>query len=114
MWGEVPSEEDETGVLEVQEIIDVALAELSERHRRVIDLFIFEDATGQDTVDTVNAEFPDEDPPMTVDNVAQIVKRYRERVRELLAEADLPQGGHDENGRPDDGYPDDQDPDNPQ
>ncbi len=113
VWGEVPSEEDETGALEVQEIIDIARDELSDRHRRVVNLFIFEDDTGQGTVDKVNAEFSDEDPPMSVDNVAQIVKRFRERVRELLAEAEEPQPGNTENGRPGEDYPDDEDPDNP-
>lgn len=104
IWGNVPGEEDETGVVEVQEIIEIARAELSERHRLVVDLFIFEDQTGQDTVDRTNEAFPDEEPPMSVDNVAQIVRRFRERVRELLVEAELdPESDHD-----------DEDPDNPQ
>ncbi|MGI9021367.1 MAG: RNA polymerase sigma factor [Solirubrobacterales bacterium] len=113
IWGEVPSEEAETGAVEVQELIDVALDELSERHRRVVRLFVFEDLDGKGTAETVNGEFPDEDPPMSVDNVAQIVRRFRERVRELLNEADEPAPGDRGNGRPRDAYPDDEDPDNP-
>jgi RNA polymerase sigma factor (sigma-70 family) len=74
----------ETGAVDVQSVIDQALDELSEQHRRVIELYVFEDLSADDTADQVNAEFPDSNPKMSVDNVQQIKARFKKRVRELL------------------------------
>lgn len=75
---------DESGVVDVQSVIDQALDELSDQHRRVIELYVFEDLSADDTADQVNAEFPDSNPKMSVDNVQQIKARFKKRVRELL------------------------------
>ena len=90
IWGESGAVEDETGRVDVQSVIDSALASLNEVHRRVIELFIFEDLSAQETADAVNEELDghqDLGTPMTVDNVSQIARRYRETVRKMLEEA---------------------------
>jgi RNA polymerase sigma factor (sigma-70 family) len=74
----------ETGAVDVQSVIDQALDELSEQHRRVIELYVFEDLSAENTADQVNTEFPDSNPQMSVDNVQQIKARFKKRVRELL------------------------------
>jgi RNA polymerase sigma factor (sigma-70 family) len=75
---------DPAGAVEVQSAVDQARAELDERHRRVVDLYVFEDRGAQEVADQVNFEFPDHNPEMTVDNVQQIASRFRKRLRELL------------------------------
>ncbi len=70
--------------------MDEVLAKLSDPHRRVVDLFVFERLSAQETVDQVNDEYPDLDPPMSVDNVSQIAKRFRDDLRDLLSESDNP------------------------
>jgi len=100
IWGQVAREEDETGAAEVRELIEITLAELSRQHRRVVELFVFADMSAKDVAEQVNLELPDEETEMKVDNVSQIAKRFRKRLRELL------EGAADE--------PDDEEPDNPQ
>ena len=46
----------------------------------MIELFVFEDLTAKDTAERVNEELPGEDTEMKIDNVSQIVKRFRQRV----------------------------------
>lgn len=106
IWGQLAGVGGETGAVEVRELIEIALAELSDQHRRVVELFVFEDLTAKDTAEQVNDELPDEETEMKVDNVSQIAKRFRERLRELLEGTD-----DDEPDDPDE--PDDEDPDNP-
>ena len=90
VWGSSGEVADETGALAVREITEIALSELSAQHRLTVDLFVFSDQTAKDVVEGVNREFPDLDPPMSADNVSQITKRFRVRVRELLEESDNP------------------------
>ena len=86
IWGQAGQVEPETGEVEVRELIDIALDELSDQHRRVVDLFVFDGATAKETCDEVNAGFPDE-KTMKVDNVSKIAERFRKRLRELLEAA---------------------------
>jgi RNA polymerase sigma factor (sigma-70 family) len=83
-WGEVVSEQDATGAVDVQSIIDACLEGLSEAHRDVVERNVFEDLNASDTADQVNQDHPDLDPPMSQANVHQIVSRFRECVRERL------------------------------
>jgi len=90
IWGEPGAVEDETSGVDAQSIVDAALAELGPVHRRVIELFIFEDLAAQETADQVNRELegdPELKTPMSVDNVSQIARRFRQTVRRMLEEA---------------------------
>lgn len=87
VWGEVSPVEDETGAVAVRSVIEQAYAELNEIHQAVVDLYVFADRTAQETVDEINDRFdghPDLTTPMSNDNVHQIAKRFRDRVRGLL------------------------------
>lgn len=88
VFGEQPSEADETGALAVQSVIDECLEPLSEAHRDVVQRNVFDDLAAADAAARVNADHPDLDPPMSTDNVHQIVSRFRQCVREKLADAD--------------------------
>ncbi len=48
VWGEEPSEADETGAVVVQSVIDECLEELSDAHRDVVELNVFEDLDATD------------------------------------------------------------------
>ena len=87
VWGEEPSEPDHTGEVHVQSVIDACLAKLSPPHRAVVERNVFEDLSAQDTAAQVNEAFPDLDPPMSDQNVHQIVRRFRQAVRELLEDS---------------------------
>jgi len=75
---------DETGGVDVQDVIDQALAELSDQHRRTVELYVFEDLSAESTANQVNREFPDSNPKMSVDNVQQIKARFKKQLRKLL------------------------------
>ncbi len=90
IWGASGFHRPETGTVEIVELVDGAMEDLSDAHREVIDAFVFEDRDAAETVAQVNERFPDLDPPMSIDNVSQIAKRFRERLRELLEESDNP------------------------
>ncbi len=53
-------------------------------HRAVVERNVFEDLSAADTAAQVNQAFPDLDPPMSEQNVHQIVRRFRTAVRERL------------------------------
>jgi RNA polymerase sigma factor (sigma-70 family) len=74
----------ETGRVDAQDVVDQALGELSDEHRRTIELYVFEDLSAQDAANQFNQEFPDSNPKMSVDNVQQIKTRFKKRLRELL------------------------------
>jgi DNA-directed RNA polymerase specialized sigma24 family protein len=90
IWGDVPSVEAENGAVEAQSAIDQAYAELSRVHQAVVDHYVFGALSAKETTDQINALFegdPELTTPMTNDNVHQIAKRFRDRVRELLEDA---------------------------
>jgi RNA polymerase sigma factor (sigma-70 family) len=77
-WGSEPSVEFEGGALFAQECIRRAFDELeSDRHRRVIELYVFGPHPAADAAAAVGAG-------MTEANVHQIASRFQRRVRELL------------------------------
>jgi RNA polymerase sigma factor (sigma-70 family) len=88
VWGEEPSESDRAGEVVVQSVIDECLAQLSPPHRAVVERNVFEDLSAPDTADQVNDAFPDLNPPMSDQNVHQIVKRFRNAMTERLADDD--------------------------
>ena len=107
VWGASGFHLPEEGIVGLVELIDRALDGLSDAHREVIEIFVFEDKDAAETVERVNESFPDLDPPMSIDNVSQIAKRFRERLRELLEDAEaLP--GEDDEDEPDGPEPDNQ------
>lgn len=85
IWGDEPAEQDETGAVDVQSIIDEFLGGLSDAHRDVVEHNVFEDLDANDTADQVNEDHPDLDPPMSQANVHQIVSRFRKCVRAKLS-----------------------------
>ena len=84
IWGEEPSEADETGRVLVQSAVDECLEDLGEAHRDVIELNVFEDLDAQTTAERVNERHPELDPPMSQANVHKIVSRFRECLTEKL------------------------------
>ena len=86
VWGEEPSEADETGAVVVQSVIDECLEGLSDQHRVVVEVNVFDGQDAAGTAKRVNAEFPNLDPPMSEANVHKIVSRFRKCIRELLAD----------------------------
>lgn len=91
IWGEAARIASETGAVDVQSIIDHAQAQLSEIHRKVVDLYVFQDLSAQEAAEAINHNFnghPELSTPMTNDNVHQIAKRFRDSVRGLLDEAE--------------------------
>jgi RNA polymerase sigma factor (sigma-70 family) len=84
IWGEVPLVSDATGLVEVRMVIERLLEKLNDVHRRVVELYVFERWEAREAAERVNRELPDLDPPMSVDNVHQIAKRFRDDLRDHL------------------------------
>jgi DNA-directed RNA polymerase specialized sigma24 family protein len=84
IWGELAVAPDETGGIEIEELVERAMPE-NEVHRRVIDLYVFEDLGAEATAERVNGELAGgANPGMTPTNVHKIASRFREALRELL------------------------------
>lgn len=78
VWGSEPSVEFEGGALFARQCIRRAYDELDDdRHRRVIDLYVFGPHPAADAATAVGSG-------MTEANVHQIASRFQRRVRELL------------------------------
>ncbi len=88
VWGEEPSESDEAGRVVVQSVIDECLEGLSDSHRDVIELNVFEDLPAKETADRVNEAHPDLDTPMSDQNVHKIVSRFRDCMTDKLNDRD--------------------------
>ena len=76
--------QDPTTALGAQDVIDRRLDALSDVHRRVVELSVFEDLEAKDVAERVNEEHPGLNPPMSVDNVHQITSRFRKDLRDDL------------------------------
>jgi RNA polymerase sigma factor (sigma-70 family) len=90
IWGRELAVGDPTGEVDVQSVIDQALASLGDSHRTVVELYVFEDLNAAETAAKVNAATPGLDPPMTENNVQQIASRFRAELRRLLEDSDNP------------------------
>jgi RNA polymerase sigma factor (sigma-70 family) len=76
VWSEEPFRESDAGEVELRIIVDEVMAELSDKHRQVIDLHVFEALSAVETCERIEG--------MSEDNVAQIASRFRARLRERL------------------------------
>lgn len=75
-WDEEPFVDSEAGEVELRIIIDEVMAELSEKHRLVIELQVFCGLSAADVCDRIEG--------MSEDNVAQIASRFRAKLRTRL------------------------------
>jgi RNA polymerase sigma factor (sigma-70 family) len=79
-----PAAASDEGLVETRDVVDRVLAGLSEAHRRVIELVVFDARTASQAAQEV--------PGMREDNVHQIVSRFRRALRRALQDGDT-QGG---------------------
>ena len=79
-----PPGASEEGLVETQDVVERVLAGLSDPHRRVVELVVFEGHTAGQAAQEV--------PGMREDNVHQIVSRFRRALRRALQDGDT-QGG---------------------
>ena len=85
IFGELQSEPDATGFVQLKGALENCLEELDhDAHRRVVELAIFAQLSSREICEHVNEEFPDLDPPMSESNVDQIKSRFRKCLRERL------------------------------
>lgn len=90
VWGIAGEIPDPTQEVVEMSVVEQALEELGEVHRRVVELagsqdLGFEQRPGKETADLVNDQLSDEiDDPMTEANVHQILSRFRKRLADLL------------------------------
>lgn len=88
VWGRTLATDDFTVEIDLRAVADQALGELSSPHRAVVEHYVFRRETAREAAEAVNMSCGEElDRPMTEDNVHQIAKRFRDRMRELLDEA---------------------------
>ena len=86
IWGPAATVDPDTGVVEVQQLIDRAMPD-NEVHREVIELYVFQDVGAEETADRINDTLGEKlEKPMTVANVHQIGSRFRKALREMLDE----------------------------
>ena len=84
VWGDIPTVEGEAGAIETAAVIEQVLGTLGDTHRRVVEIYAFDQATAEETADQVNAELAP-NPPMSKDNVHKIYSRFRRDLIEALA-----------------------------
>ena len=82
IWGQLPGVEDETGAVEVQNLVDGVLGELGPAHREAVELAVFDQLSAAEVARQVTASFPD--AKMSADNVYKVAQRFRDRLREKL------------------------------
>jgi DNA-directed RNA polymerase specialized sigma24 family protein len=73
-----PAVGDASGAVEVRMLVDEALGDLGDAHRRVVELLVFADRPASEAVQAVAG--------MSEANAYQVVRRFRQRVRGLLDE----------------------------
>jgi RNA polymerase sigma-70 factor, ECF subfamily len=76
VWGEEPATASEAGAVEMQDVVDDVMAQLSPDHRAVIEMHVFEGLTASEVSERADG--------MTPDNVAQVASRFRKRLRDAL------------------------------
>lgn len=93
---EQPSDADETGSVEVKDVIDAVLASRSASHRLVLELSLFGDMASRDAAAEYNRQNEATGgDPMTAENVDKIKSRFRRDLRAALEAAN--RGGDDAN-----------------
>jgi DNA-directed RNA polymerase specialized sigma24 family protein len=79
---------DATGAVEIEQIVEARMRELSPPHRHVVELAIFGDLPSNEVAEETNGKYPDLDPPMNATNVDQIKSRFRASLKGDLGEDD--------------------------
>jgi DNA-directed RNA polymerase specialized sigma24 family protein len=87
VWGQLPGAEDETGAVEVENLVEELLDELSLLHREVVELAVFGQLSAAGVAGELAAKFPGE--KMSADNVYKIAQRFRDRLRHRLESEDI-------------------------
>ncbi len=83
-----PIEGDFSGAIDTEAVIEQALGELSRPHRATVGFYVFDGFSAKQAAEQVNMSCRDGlTQPMSEANVHQIAKRFRERLRKLLADA---------------------------
>ena len=80
-WGDEPAVDPDLGVIGAEQIVEQALSELSDVHRKCIELNVFADLPADEVAKQLD---------LSAQNVHQIKARFKKRVRELLDESDTP------------------------
>jgi RNA polymerase sigma factor (sigma-70 family) len=75
-----PAAASDEGYIETEDAVARTLGDLSEAHRQVVELVIFDARTAREAAQAV--------PGMTEDNVHQIVSRFRRALRRALEDGD--------------------------
>jgi RNA polymerase sigma factor (sigma-70 family) len=75
-----PAATSEEGHVETLDVVSRVLAELSDPHRRIVELIVFEGRSARDAAEAVLG--------MTEDNAHQIVSRFRRALRRALEDGD--------------------------
>jgi RNA polymerase sigma factor (sigma-70 family) len=94
IWGAVGEVPDPTEEVIARSVSEQALAELSQEHRRVIELagpvdLGFDGRPAKETATMINDQLGAQlDDPMTDVNVHKILSRFRKRCREILEASD--------------------------
>jgi DNA-directed RNA polymerase specialized sigma24 family protein len=86
VWGDESSEPPADGAVALQSVVDECLRRLSDPHQDVVEHNVFQALDASRTAARVNEAHPDLDPPMSNDNVHQIVSRFRRCVRTRLSD----------------------------
>jgi DNA-directed RNA polymerase specialized sigma24 family protein len=86
VWGQLPGVADETGAIEVENLVEELLAGLSLVHREVVELAVFDQLSATDISREVAARFPGE--KISADNVYKIAQRFRDSLRDRLESED--------------------------
>lgn len=76
VWGAEPSLESEAGAVELRIIVEEVLQTFNEKHRLVIELYVFQGFTAAEVCGRIKG--------MSEDNVAQIASRFRAKLRARL------------------------------
>lgn len=84
---ELVGELDIEGAVEVSDVVERCMDELSEAHRLVIDLAIFGDLPSKEVADEVNSAHPELEPEMSASNVDKIKSRFRSCVKAQLGDS---------------------------
>ena len=79
-----PAAASEEGLVETRDVVERVLGRLSEAHRRVVELVVFEAHAASQAAQEV--------PGVREDNVHQIISRFRRALRRALQDGDT-QGG---------------------
>lgn len=79
LWGDEPAVEFEGVAVDVERAVDDVMDALNEAHRRIVDLYVFEDLPADEVAGRLG---------QSEDNVHQVASRFRKALRERLDDGD--------------------------